>query len=960
MEFLKKTEEKWQKNWEDAKIFEADANPNKPKFFITFPYAYMNGPLHIGHAFTASRTDAYARFKRMQGYNVLFPWAWHWTGQPLLGASNRIAKGDQEFIKALREVDGVTEQDLQKFTDPIYMATYYTKESRTAAQKIGFSVDWRRDFNTITPTYQKFVEWQYNNLRKMGYVSKGTHPVVWCPKDQSPTGDHDRQIGEGVTPEEYTLIKFKLDKETILPAATFRPETIYGATNMWLNPDATYVEAQVNNEKWIISQQAAEKLKEQGKTVKTTRTIKGKALIGKTFENPATKGKLLILPGWFVDPNQATGVVYSVPAHAPYDWLALKDLQEKPETLKEFNIDPETVKNIKPISLIKVEGYGEYPAIEITKQLNIKDQKDPKADEATNQLYKKEFHSGVLKETCREYSGKSVRDVKDTLIRDFKTRGIADSMYDLPQQVVCRCMTPCIVKVLQDQWFLNYSDLEWKAKTRQALNKMRIYPDTATQWFLTVIDWLKEWACARTTGFGTPLPWGKGWIIETLSDSTIYMAFYTLNKHIKQYSIKPEALTENVFNYIFYEKGDIKKIAEESGINAKILTEMHNEFQYWYPVDLRVSAKELVPNHLTFFIFHHVALFPPEQWPKAIGVNGMLMIEGKQMHKSKGNFVTMKKAVEQYGADATRCALLLAAEGMDDPDWRSDNAKDMQNKLEAFYNFAKGILENAKTDENGHLEKWLMSMLQHRTAEVTENLEEMKTRTALEIALFETWNDFRWYIRRRGKTETKTLKNALKTWLKLLAPFAPHLCEELWSEMKEKGFISLADWPKTNEDYIDVLAEEKENLIKAVIEDTLNVLKATKVTPQKICYYTASAWKWKVYYKMLEASKHGEVKMNEVMKELAKEDALKKNPKEIAKFASKMIKETNRMPETQRENVLKTTEINEKEALENAKEFLADRFNAQIMIYEEEDRKRYDPRNRAVLSAPLKPAIYIE
>jgi leucyl-tRNA synthetase len=167
----------------------------------------------------------------MQGCNVLWPWAWHWTGQPLLGASQRVAKGDEAFINVLRNVDGVPEEELKKFVDPLYMAQYYTDEGRKIARRIGFSVDWRREFTTVWPTFQKFVEWQYANLKEKGYVTKGTHPVVWCPKDKSPTGDHDRQSGEGVTPEEYTLIKYKLDEKTFLPAATFRPETIYGITS---------------------------------------------------------------------------------------------------------------------------------------------------------------------------------------------------------------------------------------------------------------------------------------------------------------------------------------------------------------------------------------------------------------------------------------------------------------------------------------------------------------------------------------------------------------------------------------------------------------------------------------------------------------------------------------------------------------------------------------------------------
>jgi leucyl-tRNA synthetase len=960
MSQTKQIEEKWRKKWENARVFEADPDPKRKKIFVTFPYPYMNGPLHVGHTFTATRVDAYARFKRMQGYNVLWPWAWHWTGQPLLGASARVAKGDEEFIRVLREVDGVPEEELKRFVDPLYMAQYYTNEGRLIAKRIGFSIDWRREFNTIMPTYQKFIEWQYTRLKEKGYVTRGTHPVVWCPKDQSPTGDHDRQVGEGVTPEEYTLIKYKLDDGTFLPAATFRPETIYGVTNMWINPDAAYVEAEVNDENWIISQEAAEKLKEQEHTVKIKRVLKGKELIGKNFENPITKAKFPILPGWFVDPKQATGVVYSVPAHAPYDWLALKDLQKNPEVLRDFGVDPEMVKRIKPISLIKVEGFGEFPAVEIVEQMGVRDQHDPKADVATKTLYKKEFHEGVLKQNCGPYAGKSVREVKDMLIRDFRKLGVADSMYDLPDPVICRCMTPCIVKILSDQWFLNYSDQVWKEKAKEAVAQMQIYPDSARQWFIAVIDWLKEWACARTTGFGTPLPWGKGWIIETLSDSTVYMAFYTINKHIREYGIEPEVLTHEVFDYVFYGKGETTRVCQDSDIPADVLESMRNEFLYWYPFDLRVSAKELVPNHLTFCIFHHAALFPREQWPRAIGVNGMLMIEGKQMHKSKGNFVTMKGAVEQYGADATRCALLLGAEGMDDPDWRGENAADIQGKLGALSNLALGIIKKAKSDETGHLERWLLSKMQQHIADVTRNLEELKTRTSLEIALFEVWNDFRWYIHRKGKTEAKAVQEALEVWLRLLAPFAPYVCEELWSVAGKNGFISFAEWPQVDEDKVDVLAEERENLLTGLIDDTSNVLKATKIMPSRIYYYTAASWKRKVHSSLVERAVEGEVKLSEVMKELANDPSLRGNMKAVAGFVPKVLKVLSKLPSERKKRLAKVELSSEKEFIESVLVFLEERFNAKVAVYGEEDKARYDPKQRAALAIPGQPAIYIE
>ena len=960
MSHTKQIEEKWQEKWEQARIFEADPDPKKTKVMVTFPYPYMNGPLHVGHTFTATRVDAYARFKRMQGYNVLWPWAWHWTGQPLLGASQRVAKGDEEYIRVLREVDGVPEEDLRKFIDPLYMAQYYTNEGRLAAKRIGFSIDWRREFTTVMPVYQKFIEWQYLNLKEKGFVSKGTHPVVWCPKDRSPTGDHDRQVGEGVTPEEYILIKYELDEKTFLPAATFRPETIYGVTNMWINPDATYVDATVNGEKWIVSQEAVEKLREQERKVEVKRSFKGRELIGRTFRNPVTKAAFPILPGWFVDPKQATGVVYSVPAHAPYDWLALKDLQEKPEILREFEVDPEIVKCIKPISLIKVDGFGDFPAVELVAQMGVRDQHDPRAEEATKVLYKKEFHGGVLKENCGVYAGKTVREVKDELIRDFKRLGYADSMFDLPEPVVCRCLTPCIVKVLSDQWFLNYSDPVWKAQAKEAVTAMQVYPEAARQWFIAVIDWLKEWACARTTGFGTPLPWGKGWIVETLSDSTIYMAFYTINKHIRSCEVKPESLTRAVFDYIFFGKGEAAAVSKSSDINTETLKAMQDEFLYWYPFDLRVSAKELVPNHLTFCIFHHAALFPREHWPRAMGVNGMLMIEGKQMHKSKGNFVTMKNAIERYGADATRCALLLGAEGMDDPDWRGENAQDTQNKLESLSRLAEELLASTESDVAEHLERWLLSKLQQRIAAVTVGLQEMKTRTALQVALFEVWNDLRWYMQRKGKNDAKALAEAAKVWLRLLAPFAPYTCEELWSRAGEKDFISLAEWPRVDAERVDVAAEEQENLIVDLIADTLNILKATKISPKRICVYTAAAWKWRVYLKLLEKAAAGEVKIGEVMREFAADDDLKPRMKDVAALVPRVIKALTKQSGERKANMLRIREMDELEVVSEAVGFLMERFNAEVAVYSEDDAERYDPKQRAVMAMPYQPAIFIE
>jgi leucyl-tRNA synthetase len=415
-----------------------------------------------------------------------------------------------------------------------------------------------------------------------------------------------------------------------------------------------------------------------------------------------------------------------------------------------------------------------------------------------------------------------------------------------------------------------------------------------------------------------------------------------------------------VFDYIFYGKGETENICKTSDIPADILEDMRNEFLYWYPFDLRVSAKELVPNHLSFCIFHHAALFPREHWPRAMGVNGMLMIEGKQMHKSKGNFITMKNAVDKYGADATRCALLLGAEAMDDPDWRADNAADIQGKLLSLRKLALAIIEKAKSSEAGHLEAWLLSKIQQRIEEVTRNLDELKTRSSLEIALFEVWNDFRWYAHRKGETEAAAVKEALEVWLRLLAPFAPHICEELWSAAGKETFISLAEWPRVDEEKVDLLAEERENLLNELIDDTSNVLRATKISPKRVCYYTANSWKRQVYHSILVKSVQGEVKVNEVMKELSKDSSLRQNMKAVAGFVPKVIKTLSRMPSERKERLAKIEIAGEKEFIESALGFLEGRFDAEVAVYSEEDPARFDPKHRAALAVPGQPAIYIE
>ncbi len=463
MDFLKKIEKKWQKKWENAKIFDVDPDPTKPKCFITVAYPYPNSPQHIGHGRTYSLADVHARYMRMRGYNVLLPMAFHYTGTPVLAMARRLADGDTGLINDFTKVYKIPKEKLKELTEPVAMAQYFHQEIKSGMKEIGYSIDWRREFTTTDPHYNRFIEWQFQKLRQGGYISRGSHPVGWCPRDGNPVGQHDT-VGD-VEPEigEFTLIKFR-QENSVFPTATLRPETVFGVTNIWLNPKTRYVRAAVDGEQWIISQESVEKLIHQNRKVKVLETFEGKERLGKYVENPVTGKVIPILPADFVDPKNATGVVMSVPGHAPYDYVALENIRKAPQRLKDCGLKPRSIESVKPISLIDVPGYSEIPAGDVVRKMNIQSELDPKLEDATREVYRHEFHNGKMKHNTGKYFGLSVAEAKDKVRQDLIAEGKATTMYELLNRPVqCRCKTECIVKIVSDQWFIDYGKPEWKA-----------------------------------------------------------------------------------------------------------------------------------------------------------------------------------------------------------------------------------------------------------------------------------------------------------------------------------------------------------------------------------------------------------------------------------------------------------------------------------------------------------------
>ena len=419
-------ETKWQKKWREAKLFES--NPNeKEKLFITVAFPYPSGAMHVGHGRTYTVPDVYARFKRMEGYNVLFPMAWHVTGAPVIGIADRIKRKDPWTLDLYHRVHKVPKETLPSLEDPINIVKYFSNEYHEVMDEMGYSIDWRREFRTIDPTYQKFIEWQEKKLYSLGLIEQGEHPVKYCPHDENPVGDHDLLEGEGVGVNEITVIKFQLDDGRYLVPATFRPETIFGATNVWLNPEVHYIEVEVKDgiskgDKWIMSNDAFTNISNQHE-LEIIGDVDAKSIIGQNVKNPLTGAPLPVFPASFVDAEYGTGVVFSEPADAPADYMALQDLKKNAELLEEYGIADIAAKT-EPIPTITVKGYSEIPTKDVCERLEISNQNDPKVQDATDELYKIEHSKGYVHERIEKYGGERVAYIKDVIKDDMIADGL--------------------------------------------------------------------------------------------------------------------------------------------------------------------------------------------------------------------------------------------------------------------------------------------------------------------------------------------------------------------------------------------------------------------------------------------------------------------------------------------------------------------------------------------------------
>ncbi|KAK5119381.1 hypothetical protein LTR85_007737 [Meristemomyces frigidus] len=941
---LIESEKKYQKAWAEQKIFEQDApslqdvpfhsvqpaelRERYPKYLATMAYPYMNGTLHAGHSFTASKLEFAVGWARMKGMRALYPQGYHCTGMPIKACADKLVREiemfGQEFERCeLNQVDadkdtkkpkgavngeltapapvqettkddvtkftakkskaaaktnvalkyqfqimlalGIDVKDIHKFADPQHWLQFFPPLCQEDLTNFGCRVDWRRSMVTTdaNPYYDAFVRWQMNRLKEMGKIRFGKRYTVYSPKDGQACMDHDRSTGEGVGVQEYTALKLRVKEwaegakskvegkipeggEVYFVPATLRPETMYGQTCCFVGPNITYgiYEAVKGKEYYFISDRAARNMAYQsimpgwGVYPKVAELL-GSDVVGTLVNAPLSvqKDGVRILPMESVKASKGTGVVTSVPSDSPDDYATMLDLAKKADYYK---IKKEWA-DLPLLPIIETPSYGNLTAKFLVESMKINSPKDAKQlAEAKDLAYKEGFYKGKM--IYGDYAGKTVEEAKPLVRQLLIDAGEAFAYAEPDGLVVSRSGDECVAGHL-DQWFMNYGtpsksgDGTWQPAvlehvTNEKGEGLNLFSTEVKNSFVQVLDWLAQWACARSYGLGTKLPWDQSQLVESLSDSTIYMAYYTiahlLHKDIFGQQRGPadvgaEEMTDEVWDYLFCRT---ETAPAGTSIKTETLQRMRREFEYWYPLDIRISGKDLIQNHLTFFLYVHVALFPKEYWPKAIRVNGHLLLNGEKMSKSTGNFLTLRDATNKFGADATRIAMADAGDGIEDANFEETVANSNILRMYELRQWCESVVNDARLLKDDETYEAVRQSERHKNNdaiqrtgakgfwdEIFENelnglvkvaeaeYEATNYKAATKSALYDFLSARDFYREITKAAGLGMHRDCVVRYIELQALMvtvvAPHWAEHIWLEvLKKRDSVQNARWPQ--------------------------------------------------------------------------------------------------------------------------------------------------------------------
>jgi leucyl-tRNA synthetase len=755
-------EKKWQKIWEEKRLYKTKDIPQKPKFYVLDMFPYPSGAgLHVGHLRGYIATDVIARMKMMQGYNVLHPMGWDAFGLP---AENYAISHKIHPAVAIK-------QNIKNF--------------KRQLEKIGFTYDWSREINTTDPNYYKWTQWIFLQFFKKGLVFESFEPINWCPSCKTGLANEDLEQGKcercgsrvekkplrqwviKITKYAERLLKdlkylekgwpehiIKIQKDWIgksegvefklkivdcklqivgeVKVFTTRIDTVFGMTYVVLAPEHPLIEdlkLKIANWKEVekYKKEVESKLAEEREKEKT-----GVKLEGILAENPFNKEKIPIFISEYVLADYATGSIMAVPAHDERDF----------EFAKKFGL---------PIRKVIEGGQKEEECFE---------------------------GEGVLVNSG-EFSGLSSAEAKEKMILWLRERKIGKKMvyYKIRDWVFAR----------QRYWGEPFP-LIFCENCKKKILKEKYKKGEFNKGELSNPGWI----CIPEKDLPVLLPKVKYYEPTGTGQSPLAK----IEKWVKAKCPKCGGLAERETNTMPQWAGScwyyLRYIDPK---NDKEFCSLKKE-KYWMPVDLYVGGAEHATRHLIYARFWYKFLYDigevsnKEPFLKLKSVGVILGADGRKMSKRYGNVINPDDVCKKYGADALRIYEMFMGPFDQRISWQERGIVGAKRFLERVWNLRFKIVDCKLRN------KKLTRLLHQTIKKVTQDIENFKFNTAISQLMVLT-NEM--------EKEEKIGKEIFKNFLKLLAPFTPHISEEIWfsfaktSENKQyKKSIFLSSWPKYN------------------------------------------------------------------------------------------------------------------------------------------------------------------
>ncbi len=706
-------EREWQSRWAARGLARATRDPGKEKFYAVTAYPTASGFLHVGHLRGFALADALHRYQRMRGRSVFFPMGTHASGLPTVAFAQKVKLRDPGVVRQLK-LHEIPESEWAKLEDAEEAARFLGQSYLSVARRLGVLIDESAYLTTIDDDYRAFIQWQFRALEKRGVVRKGPYFASVCPVcgpvsvDPSET---DLSAGGEAEVLRYTTIPFPLPDGRVLLAATLRPETVYGVTNLWIHPRESLVVWHHDSTPYLVSRRGAERLLEQHGG-HLGHEVRPEELLGRSVKVPLANVEVPIIASLLVDPGRGSGVVMSVPGHAPADWLALGELTPEdrariPAVPEIIFVPPEQALSASERELGAGPGAPAERAARATGAQALRD--EAAREEATERLYRLEFAHGRM--LVPALGPITVAEARSRMESTFEAAGTGFALQEFSIPVLCRNGHEVVIRRVPDQWFLRYSDPAWKEAVHALLPSMLLRPEEYRRELPGVIDWYEDRPCARRGRWlGTPLPQDPSWVIEPIADSTFYPAYYIVRRFVNSGRLAREQLTDALFDHVFLREGP-----GEPTVPPALREELRAEFDYWYPLDLNIGGKEHKRVHFPVFLFTHARLLPRELQPRGLLVHWWVVnpsgekISKKQLG-AKGGTPPVQEAFERWGADPLRLYYVSAASMDQDIEWAPEEVDRAGERVEEL----SRLMREALADGPGgspELDAWLSDAL---------------------------------------------------------------------------------------------------------------------------------------------------------------------------------------------------------------------------------------------------------